>query len=209
MANLNNHASKSNKAFRDFTQTPPWLFAAFDQHFHYNLDGAALPISALCERYITPEQNSLTTDWKKLLTNEKKPAVWINPPYSNILPWVEKCLEERERGVLSTLFVPHENRAEWWPSDRASEIWDIVGYYREHTYKQGKRKGTTTKKWVSGGIKFINAKTGEEEKNELNKPMCLIVFDPMYTGVCIKKDIRKDVLMTLGHNALNRQKETL
>jgi len=206
MANLNNHASKSNKAFRDFTQTPKWLFKAFDHRFNYNLDGAALPISALCERYITPEQNSLTTNWSALLANESKPAVWINPPYSDILPWVEKALEQRELGVLSTLLVPHENRAEWWPSDRASEIWDIVGYYRQHTYRQGKRKGQTVKKWVSGGIKFVNAETGIEEKNELNKPMCLIVFDPMHTGACIKKDIRKDVLMQIGQAALNPKK---
>jgi len=209
MANINNHASKSNKAFRDFTQTPKWLFEAFNHRFNYNLDGAALPVSALCKRFITPKQNSLKKDWSLLLADEIKPAVWVNPPYSNILPWTHKAIEQRDKGVLNTLFVPHENRAEWWPHSQASEIWDIVGYYKNHTYKIGPRKGTTVKKWVSGGIKFVNAKTGLEEKNELNKPMSLIIFDPMHTGATIHKSIRKDVLIKMGHAALAQQLETL
>lgn len=207
MANINNHASKSNPAFRDFTQTPPWLFAALNHRFNYNLDGAALKISALCDRFITPKQNSLTTDWSKLLINEEKPAVWVNPPYSNILPWVDKAVEQQQRGVFNTLFVPHENRAEWWPYERASEIWDIVGYYKNHTYKTGKRKNTTVKKWVSGGIKFVNAKTGIEEKYELNKAMSIIIFDPMHIGPCIQRPIRKDILMNIGQQALAKDNQ--
>ena len=205
MANVNSHASKSNVAFRDFTQTPKWLFEAFNHRFNYNLDGAALPVSALCKQFITPKQNSLKTDWSTLLSDQAKPSVWVNPPYSNILPWVKKAIEQREKGVLNTLFVPHENRAEWWPDADASEIWDIVGYYKNHTYKSGKQKGQTAKKWVSGGIKFVNAKTGIEEKNELNKPMSLIIFDPMHSGGCIHKSIRKDILMRIGMAALEQQ----
>lgn len=206
MADINNHASKSNPAFRDYTQTPPWLFAALNHYFNYNLDGAALKISALCERFITPRQNSLKKDWSKLLRDEQQPSVWLNPPYSNILPWVDKAGEQRQKSVLTTLLVPRENRAQWWPYDRASQIWDIVGYYKTHTYKTGKRKGTSTKKWCSGGIRFVNAKTGIEEKNELNKPMCVIIFDPQHIGPCIQKSIRKDELMTIGYAALEQQK---
>jgi phage N-6-adenine-methyltransferase len=207
MANINNHASKSNKDFRDFTQKPKWFFEAFNHRFNYNLDGAALPVSALCKRFITPKQNSLKKDWSLLLADEQKPAVWVNPPYSDILPWVNKGVEQREKGVFNTLLVPHENRAQWWPYERASEIWDIVGYYKDHSYKSGPRKNTTVKKWVSGGIKFVNAKTGIEEKNELNKAMCLIIFDPMHIGPCIKRTIRKDVLMAIGKAALAKQKK--
>jgi phage N-6-adenine-methyltransferase len=206
MANINNHASQSEKAFRDFTQTPKWIFYAFDHRFNYGLDGAALPISALCKKFITPEQNSLTTNWSVILCDNERPAVWVNPPYSNILPWVKKAVEQRKLGVLTTLFVPHENRAEWWPNEYASEIIDIVGYYKDHTYKVGKRKGQTVKKWVSGGIRFVNAKTGITEKNELNKPMCLIVFDPMHSGACIQRTVKKNILMEIGEAVIARQK---
>ncbi len=199
MANVNNHKSKSNKAFRDFTQTPKWVFNAFNKTYQYNLDGAALPISALCEKYLTPKQDSLKVDWSKLLKTEKQPSVWINPPYSNILPWVQQSIKQQQKGVLSTLFVPHENRAQWWPIESASKIIDIVGYYEYSTYKSGPRKGTERKRWVSGGIKFVNAQTGLEEKNELNKAMCLIVFDPNHTGECIQTYIKKNQLMMLGN----------
>jgi phage N-6-adenine-methyltransferase len=206
MASINHHASKSDKAFRDFTQTPPWLFHAFDHRFNYGLDGAALPISALCEKFISPEQNSLTTNWSALLSDSERPTVWVNPPYSNILPWVKKAVEQRELGVLTTLFVPHENRAEWWPNECASEIIDIVGYYKKYTYQSGKQKGQSVNKWVSGGIKFVNASTGELEKNELNKAMCVIVFDPMHTGACMQRTVKKNILMAIGEAAIARKK---
>lgn len=199
MADVNNHKSKSNKAFRDFTQTPKWCFNAWNSLYNYNLDGAALPVSALCQRFITPKQNSLKKCWATLLKDEIKPAVWVNPPYSDILPWVQKALKERQKGVLSTLFVPHENRAQWWPVETASKIIDITGYYETYIYKSGKRKGQTKQKWCSGGISFVNAKTGLTEKCELNKPMCLIVFDPLHVGPCEQTYIRKNELMKLGN----------
>ncbi|WP_025740901.1 DNA N-6-adenine-methyltransferase [Salinivibrio socompensis] len=203
MATPSNHQSQTDKAFRDFTQTPPWLFHAFDAEFHYDLDAAALDESALCERYYTPKIDGLAQDWSKELAFNGVPRVWINPPFSNILPWIEKAKEQRERGVLTTLLVPHENRAEWWPYDTASEIRDIVGYYVTRHYKSGKQKGEEYQKWVSGGISFIDAKTGQQMPHELNKPMCLIVFNPFHTGPTIYKPVRKDFLMRLGQQQLD------
>lgn len=42
----------------------------------FTLDGAAQPHHARMKRYITPEENFLTTD--RDFTNE---AIWLNPPY--------------------------------------------------------------------------------------------------------------------------------
>ncbi|OEF51001.1 adenine methyltransferase [Enterovibrio norvegicus] len=204
MATPSNHQSKTDAAYRDSTQTPPWLFQAFNAEFHYDLDAAALPESALVETYYTPDQDALTQDWSALFTFNHRPAVWLNPPFSDILPWMEKAREQQAKGVLTTLLVPRDNRTEWWPHDCASEIRDIVGYHEERTYKTGnkQKKGQPYKKWISGGIAFVDAKTGEEMPNELNKPMCLVVFDPLHFGPCVYKTIRKDLLMKRGHERL-------
>ena len=44
--------STTNEVFRDRTRTPLWLFKAIDAEFKFCLDAAALPETALCERFI-------------------------------------------------------------------------------------------------------------------------------------------------------------
>lgn len=208
MASINNHASKSTKRHRDTTRTPLWLFAAFNSQYNYVLDAAATKQSALCDHFYTKQRNALKIDWSSdIIPFEKTPVVWINPPYSNILPWIDKVVEQQNKGVLSTLLVPRDNRTEWWPHDRASKIIDIVGYYEEQgVYKSGPNKGEPKLKWRSGGIRFINSRTGKEEPAELNKPMCLIEFNPHQIGQpCQFATIQKNVLMAMGHNALNEK----
>tara|TARA_B110000503_G_C7171429_1_gene424466 strand:+ start:2528 stop:3172 length:645 start_codon:yes stop_codon:yes gene_type:complete len=209
MASNNNHQSKSNKAGRDTTQTPRWLFEAFNSQYHYVLDAAALKKSALVERYYTPRNNALKKDWSAdiglyLDANSATPAVWLNPPYSNILPWVNKVIEQQHKGILTTLLVPRDNRTQWWPANSASKIIDIVGYYENQgVYLRGPKKGQPKLKWRSGGIRFINSLTGKEEPAELNKPMCLIEFNPHLIGQpCQYSTIPKNVLMALGQKAI-------
>ena len=67
--------------------TPQDLFDRLNAIFHYNLDAAALPHNAKCERYFTPEQNGLAQRWSG--------NVWLNPPYGRkIGEWVRKAYEE-------------------------------------------------------------------------------------------------------------------
>lgn len=55
--------STTNLAFRDMTQTPLWLFDALNVEFGFQLDVAALPQSALCEKFLTPVIDALTVNW--------------------------------------------------------------------------------------------------------------------------------------------------
>ncbi len=207
MATPNNHASQTDPDFRDQTSTPDWLFQAFNAEFDFDLDAAATDESAKCSIYFTPETDGLAQPWDGAVIPFKKITVWVNPPYSDIGPWMLKAKEEQAKGVTTVLLVPHDNRTDWWPWDIASEIRDIVGYYEERTYKSGKRKGQTYKKWVSGGIRFINAKTREEMPHELNKPICAVVFDPYHVGPCVYKPITKRELMDRGQAILNQQQK--
>ncbi|GEK08909.1 DNA N-6-adenine-methyltransferase [Pseudoalteromonas peptidolytica] len=206
MAEPSNHKSLTDPEYRDQTQTPPWLFAAFNFMYQYDLDAAATHKSAHCNRYFTPEDDALSIDWSETLAEIDKPTVWLNPPFSNIYPWFLHCLEQQKKGVLTTMFVPHENRAKWWPAGYPVKITDIVGYWQEVPIKS--KVGGTRKVWRSGGIRFVNAKTGIENKCELNKPMCLIEFNPDYLGQETQySSIQKSVLLDLGHGELNKVKK--
>lgn len=178
--------STTNEVFRDKTRTPAWLFAALNAEFNFCLDAAALPETALCERYITPQIDSLAVDWGDFISPVARfPFVWLNPPYSEIFPWIIKCLKEKERGIGSVVLIPEDSSAEWWPGDDCSEIRRIVGYVDSNG------------KWRSGRINFVNAETGEELKGN-NKGSNLLIFIPGYNGPCITRHVSKGELLTKG-----------
>ncbi|MBK4421076.1 adenine methyltransferase, partial [Enterobacter hormaechei] len=73
---------------RDLWRTPPALFASLDAEFCFQLDAAAAPHNALSRKFITAEQNTLETPWADYLNVTG--YVWLNPPYSDITPFVKK-----------------------------------------------------------------------------------------------------------------------
>lgn len=73
---------------RDLWRTPPAIFSALDAEFCFQLDAAAAPHNALCRKFITAEQNTLETPWADYLNVPG--YVWMNPPYSDITPFVKK-----------------------------------------------------------------------------------------------------------------------
>lgn len=50
----------------DEWETPPDLFAALDKEFHFTLDACALPETAKCPRYFTPEDDGLSRPWAEI-----------------------------------------------------------------------------------------------------------------------------------------------
>ncbi len=87
--------STTPAATRDMTQTPLYLFRALDLEFNFALDAAALPETALCQKYLTPDIDALSVDWGDFISpSVRSPWVWLNPPYSDIGPWVEKAIEQ-------------------------------------------------------------------------------------------------------------------
>lgn len=159
--------STTPKETRDQTQTPLWLFQAMDLEFDFALDAACMDHTALVPgAYLTPRENSLIVPWADQLLPDKDNAnVWLNPPYSDISPWVEKAMAERHNGITTVMLVPMDATAVWWPGENAQELRVITGYYDE--------KG----KWRSGRIAFINPVTGEEMPGN-PKGSCFLIFRP-------------------------------
>ena len=75
----------------DDLQTPLWLMKVFQEWD----DPCPLNGSGGLER-----------EWGR--------AVFINPPYSNPLPWVQKAIEESKKGKMIVMLLRHDSSTEWW-----------------------------------------------------------------------------------------------
>jgi len=101
----------------------------------FNLDAAASKENAICEKFITEEQNALITHWKG-------PNVWLNPPYSLNRAFLKRCVEM----IMS---VSCENIMVLIPARTDTQYWHE--YVMEHAYRI----------WlIKGRLKFVGAKSG-------------------------------------------------
>lgn len=91
----------------DTWATPPYLFEYAKSRFgNFDLDVCAAHDSFKCQPYFTIEDNSLVRSWAKLN--------WCNPPYSNILPWVEKAALETNLGNQTVMLLPADFSTQWF-----------------------------------------------------------------------------------------------
>ncbi len=125
---------------KDLWRTPPEVFAYFEHHYNLKVDIACVPETALCDTFITPEQDALKQDWAAI-AEKAGGGIWCNPPYSQMQPWVDKAIEASENGA-TVVMLTHGNYDAKWFSD---------------IYK------TADKIFLLGGgrLSFIRADTGE------------------------------------------------
>jgi len=55
----------------------------------------------------------LNPDFDGLLINWKK-YNYVNPPYSNKRPWIEKAIKEMEKGNTTVMLLPLDSAAAWY-----------------------------------------------------------------------------------------------
>jgi hypothetical protein len=53
------------------------------------------------------DRDGLNSDW---IGNR----IFINPPYSRPLPWVEKAIIEAQKGKTVALLLKHDSSTQWW-----------------------------------------------------------------------------------------------
>lgn len=89
----------------DLWETPQDFFDELNREFHFNLDVCALPESAKCASYFTPEQDGLQKNWGGY-------NVWCNPPYGRrIGEWVKKAAES---GAPVVMLLPARTDTRWF-----------------------------------------------------------------------------------------------
>lgn len=174
--------SKTPLDQRDLWRTPPALFASLDAEFCFQLDAAAAPHNALCRKFITAEQNTLETPWADYLNAPG--YVWLNPPYSNITPFVKKAATESANQIGTVMLVPADTSVGW--------------------FKEAIQTASEVRFITAGRLAFINPVTGKPVSGN-NKGSMLIIWRPYPRTHCHLATVDRDELMAFGAKLLARR----
>jgi DNA N-6-adenine-methyltransferase (Dam) len=88
--------------------TPKWIFEAMDLEFDLDVAAPAGGIPWIpAKMYYSQMWDGLSQDWVG--------RVWMNPPFSNPRPWVEK-FKQHANGVALLPFAKSKWMNEFWPS---------------------------------------------------------------------------------------------
>lgn len=174
--------SKTPLDQRDLWRTPPALFASLDAEFCFQLDAAAAPHNALCRKFITAEQNTLETPWADYLNVPG--YVWLNPPYSDITPFVKKAAAESANQIGTVMLVPADTSVGW--------------------FKEAIQTASEVRFITAGRLAFINPVTGKPVSGN-NKGSMLIIWRPYPRTHCHFATVDRDELMAFGAKLLSRR----
>ncbi|MCM7134847.1 phage N-6-adenine-methyltransferase [Enterobacter cloacae] len=174
--------SKTPLDQRDLWRTPPALFASLDAEFCFQLDAAAAPHNALCRKFITDEQNTLETPWADYLNVPG--YVWLNPPYSDITPFVKKAAAESANQIGTVMLVPADTSVGW--------------------FKEAIQTASEVRFITAGRLAFINPVTGKPVSGN-NKGSMLIIWRPYPRTHCHFATVDRDELMAFGAKLLARR----
>lgn len=146
------HKSNTATEIRDSWQTPKFIFDYYDERFNFNCDVACSNENRLVnEHWLTIEDDALNyaTEWGT--------RNWLNPPFSKILPWVTKAVEQMvRRDRLTVMILPSDTSVKWF----------------DYAFKH-----CTECHFISGRISFINSDTQKPVSGN-NKGSVVFVFDP-------------------------------
>lgn len=174
--------SKTPLDQRDLWRTPPALFASLNAEFCFQLDAAAAPHNALCRKFITAEQNTLETPWADYLNVPG--YVWLNPPYSDITPFVKKAAAESANQIGTVILVPADTSVGW--------------------FKEAIQTASEVRFITAGRLAFINPVTGKPVSGN-NKGSMLIIWRPYPRTHCHFATVDRDELMAFGAKLLARR----
>lgn len=160
---------------RDLWRTPPALFACLNAEFCFQLDAAAAAHNALCRKFITAEQNTLETPWADYLSIPG--YVWLNPPYSDITPFVKKAAAENANQIGTVMLVPADTSVGW--------------------FKEAIQTASEVRFITAGRLAFINPVTGKPVSGN-NKGSMLIIWHPYPRTHCHFSTVERDALMNFG-----------
>lgn len=169
---------------KDTYRTPRYVFNWLEHRFAwFHFDGCANKSNSLCERWIGIgsefAEDFLTENLSDKLSehwNIKSFRIFVNPPYSNPMPFVQRATELMKAGHLVVMLLPADKSTKWYKiiQDNATEVIDIIG----------------------GRINFIHPETGEEAKGN-NKGSMIAVFDPFMQGL-VTRQVSLDFIKQWG-----------
>lgn len=120
------------------------------------LDVCANKHNKKCERFITEQQDTLVTPWGE------GNLCWLNPPYSNVQPFLNKAVAEAANGNYTVALLKNDCSTKWFHYAAKNAI--AVVYI------------------MLGRISFISAMTGETIKGN-NFSSVTFIFGPERKGL--------------------------
>lgn len=100
---MKGYNSNTPETEKDRAQTPLWLFQAVENFMGYKfeLDAAAEKQTTKASNYygLDKGDDSLSKNWS--------PKTWVNPPFSNVLPFIEKAGIEATAGNETVMIIPN------------------------------------------------------------------------------------------------------
>ncbi|MDP8184380.1 phage N-6-adenine-methyltransferase [Phocoenobacter skyensis] len=151
---------------KDHYRTPPYFFNWLNLIYEFNVDGCAVEENALCHTWIGSDnyhKDFLTFDLMGFISDymDYPFRFFVNPPYSNIKPFVERAIELMKYGNTVVMLLPADKSTQWYKliRDNATEVTDIIG----------------------GRISFLHPVTGEEVKGN-NKGSIVVELSPFKQG---------------------------
>lgn len=141
--------SKTADRKRSKWETPWWLvqYLELRQKSRFDLDAAASDENNKAPAWYTEHNNGLSKDW-----GEEHRFVFLNPPYDDIIPWVEKAIEQikKHKQITIQMVLPNDNSTFWYrlAAINATEIINLI--------HDGKH---------SGRVGFIDPDTGNPVNN--------------------------------------------
>lgn len=117
----------------DSWQTPQWLYDELNEEFNFDIDLCATKENSKCERFyddylkgifykkeydshlkLNWEGPYINSDYSNIMS-ERYPGLtcFMNPPYSNPKPFIEKAWEESKHCLIVCL-VKVDSSTKWW-----------------------------------------------------------------------------------------------
>ena len=140
------HKSNTPTEIRDLWMTPQFVFDYYNDRFSFGWDLAASKENKLCDWYCSDGDDSAFEQ----CNHGFESAVYCNPPYSNIMPWVDLCIDIAwESKVPVAILIPADTSVKWFKKafEHCSECHFISGrlsFINEATKKpvSGNNKGS-------------------------------------------------------------------
>jgi phage N-6-adenine-methyltransferase len=155
------HDSKTPETIRDLWRTPKFVFDYYDRRFNFSIDMAATKESSLCGMcYISEKMDALLHSTMADAIDELGKvvnAIWCNPPYSKIMPWVAMVTEYAQVYKIPYVML--------LPAD-TSVMWFKLAF-----------DNCTECHFISGRLAFISEDAGKPVSGN-NKGSVVFVFDP-------------------------------
>lgn len=104
---------RRGKSKQDFGTPEEFLIGLQKQFGKIGIDLAARADNTVADRFISPEQDSLKTDWSKIILPTGDIA-FANPPFADLAPWAKQLETTRHLSRWTIMLCPASMGSKWW-----------------------------------------------------------------------------------------------